>query len=379
MIPLPRPFQRAERRPRPRVLLGVVALVVLVWAGSAAARPASPRPTPGRPTPPRPWVGPVATGAWMPTDLTLQTNALLADATHPAALFAATDDGVWRSGDGGRRWQRAGSGLRGATIMTLAAAPGGGALFAGAADGTVSLKRTHGDGAWRRVSPSLGVNPIYSLTVSPDGRETLLAGTVGGLYRGTRTGSGWRWQQVARTGDAAVTSIVWAPSKPRTGIGFASVFGVSPPVLMTRDGGWTWRAAVAGLPSVLPTQTLLALSAPHPRLILTTMGGGVWEQEATSPWRDISAGLPERHAMALVALPRSGRPVLYGGTMGDGVYVKQGDAAWQRLGHGLTGVDNTILALAATAGSPHALLAGTVSGVFRYVATRGSVSADEQR
>jgi len=303
----------------------------------------------------------------MPTGLTLQTNALLADPTHPAALFAGTDDGVWRSGDGGRRWQRAGSGLRGATIVTLAATPRGDALFAGAADGTVSLKRAHGDGAWRRVSPSLGANPIYSLAVSLDGRETLLAGTVGGLYRGSHTRSGWRWRQVARTGDASVTSIVWDPSNPR--IGFASVFGVSPPVLMTRDRGWTWRAAVAGLPSVLPTQTLLALSTPRPSIILTTMGGGVWEQ-AASPWRDMSVGLPERHAMALVALPRSAPIVLYAGTMGDGVYVKQGGAAWQQLGRGLTGVDNTILALAATAEPHDVLLAGTASGVFRYVATR---------
>jgi len=151
---------------------------------------------------------------------------------------------------------------------------------------------------------------------------------------------------------------------------FAGVFGVRPPVLETRDGGQTWRAADAGLPSVLPTQALLAPASRRPRIILTTMGGGVWERSVSGPWRDISAGLPERHAMPLVVLPGSGALALYAGTMGDGVYVKQGSAAWRRLGRGLLGESNTILALGVAAGHHPSLLAGTASGVFRYVAAR---------
>ena len=53
--------------------------------------------------------------------------------------------------------------------------------------------------------------------------------------------------------------------------------------------------------------------------------------------------------------------------MGDGVYVKQGGAAWRRLGRGLLGENNTILAVGIAAGPHPALLAGTASGVFRYV------------
>jgi len=344
-----------------QVFLGGVALIALVSLVGAGGRVAHP---PDR----RPWTGPAPGGVWTRTTLTLQTNALVAAPRHPAVLFAGTDDGVWRSGDGGVRWTRGGAGLRGKEVDALAASPGNGALFAGAADGAVYALAADGV-AWRRVSPPLGANPVYSL--SADGRGTVLAGTAGALYRGAATPRGWRWRRVARTGDAAVTSIAWSSSAG--GRAFASVFGVWPPVLTTFDGGRTWRAAAAGLPPVLPTQALLALAPRGAEVILTTMGGGVWEWSGGGPWRDISAGLPARHAMPLAALPGSATMALYAGTMGDGVYVRQGSAAWRPLGRGLTGVDNTILALGVAAGparSAPTLLAGTANGVFRYAAAR---------
>ena len=347
------------------VLVGVVGFagfVGRVGAGGNAAPPAHPAP----------WVGPSSAGSWAPTTLTVQTNALIAEPGHPEGVVAATDDGVWRSGDGGTHWARLGTGLRGREVDALAVTPGNRSLFAGAADGAVYALDA-GRAGWRRLGAPLAANPIYSLAVAADGHRTVLAGTVGGLYRGTATG-GWRWSHVAQTGDSAVSSIAWFSAAPQSAV--ASVFGLSPPILATADDGRTWRTAATGLPSELPTQALLALPAGRTRgsrLILTTMGGGVWDRAATGPWRDISAGLPSRHAMPLVALPSAETPVLYAGTMGDGVYVKQGDTAWRPLGHGLTGTDNTILAVAVASGpdgSHPTLLAGTAHGVFRYLPAR---------
>ena len=325
-----------------------------------------------RPARPAAWVGPSLAGSWVPTTLTIQTNALIAEPAHPDLMVAATDDGVWRSGDGGTHWARAGTGLRGREVDALAATPGTGSLFAGTADGAVYALDV-GRAGWRRLGAPLAANPIYSLAVAADGHRTVLAGTVGGLYRGTATG-GWRWSHVAQTGDSAVSSISWLSAASQSAV--ASVFGLSPPILATADDGRTWQTAATGLPSVLPTQALLALPAGRmrgSRLILTTMGDGVWERAATGPWRDISAGLPSRHAMPLVGLPGAATTVLYAGTMGDGVYVKQGDTAWRPLGHGLTGADNTILAVAVAAGpaaSPSTLMVGTAHGVLRYLPAR---------
>ncbi len=340
------------------MVLGVVALATLVGAGRLSGRPSALTPV----------LGLAPGGTWEGTTLSIQTNALVTEPSRLGALVAGTDDGVWRSVDGGRHWARVGSGLRGHAIDALAASAVDGVVFAGATDGAVYAHDARPDGPWRRLGPPLGASPIFSLAVSSGRRVVVLAGTIGALYRGVAEGNGWRWRRVARTGEAAISALAWSPSDTQRAV--ASVFGVAPPVLATDDGGWTWQAAATGLPSVLPTQALVALSPRHPGVILTTMGGGVWERSAHGPWRDISAGLPERHAMPLVALPGGGPTVLYAGTMGDGVYVKSGSAAWRRLGSGLRGVDNTILALGIGGGPHTALCAGTTHGVFRYVAVR---------
>lgn len=352
-------------RPRPvarhvRLLLGAVVLLAIATVVGAERRAAGPAAL-------ALWRGPASGGVWIRTGLTLQTNALLALPRPSGWLVAGTTDGVWRSADGGAEWTRLGAGLQGNTIFALAATPDGGALFAGSMDGTVYTLGGHGAASWRRASPPF-LSPVASLAVSPGHDRMVLAGTVGALYRGVPSADGWRWQRVARTGEAMITSIAWSPANAR--LAWASLFGVTPPVLATRDGGRNWRAASAGLPALLPAQALLALTGGAARVILTTMGGGVWQLSAQGRWQDISAGLPERHAMPLVALPGAGTGTLYAGTMGDGVYVKQGGAPWRLLGRGLTGVANTVLTLGIS-DTPHlTLLAGTANGVFRYVAAK---------
>jgi hypothetical protein len=171
---------------------------------------------------------------------------------------------------------------------------------------------------------------------------------------------------VDRTGDAAVTSIVWLPW--HTQRAFAAVFGVWPPVVSTQDGGRTWHADGRGLSRTLPTQALLATSSPTRQLVLTTMGGGVWHRERTGGWQDMSAGLPTRHAMAVVAAPGQGTTLLYAGTMGSGIYGKQGTSTWRRLGQGMMGGQYTTLGLAMVRRPRETLLVATALGVFRYVA-----------
>ena len=96
-------------------------------------------------------------------------------------------------------------------------------------NGTVLAYDTRAAGRWRSVSSSLNATPVFSLAVSPDGRRTVLAGTVGALYRGGRDG-----ERMALAGEASITSIAWSPMDSRHAL--ASVFGVQPPVLATR-----WR------------------------------------------------------------------------------------------------------------------------------------------
>jgi hypothetical protein len=243
-------------------------------------------------------------------------------------------------------------------------------LFAGDQNGIVySGGKLLGSASWQPASPSLGGSPVFSLAVS-QAPQVVLAGSTGALYRGVHRAHGWQWQLATRTDDASISSIAWFPAGGRDAL--AAVFGVSPSLIASDDAGRTWHAADGGLPAVLPTQTLLPLHTQPPAVVLTTMGGGVWEQLAHGGWHDISQGLPARHAMPLVALTGQGPPALYAGTMGYGIYIKQGSSVWQQFGQGLTGVENTVLALALAAGPSHStpiLLAATQFGVYSYATT----------
>ena len=319
--------------------LGAITLILVVVVASVlglAGRTA-------QPAGPVAWRGPRPGGTWTVTSLRIQTNALLADPDHPSVLYAGTDDGVWRSLDQGTRWTP--TGLRERVVTALAMDAGSRDLYAGDQDGIVFAGRNPTAGTtWQAASPVLGGTPVFSLAVS-QALQVVLAGSTGALYRGVQGAQGWQWQRVARTDDASISSIVWFPANGHD-LAIASVFGVSPAVIASDDGGRTWHASVDGLPATLPTQALLALATQPPAVILTTMGGGVWERAASGSWHDISRGLPEQHAMPVVALAGQGPPVLYAGTMGYGIYVKQGSAAWAQLGRGLTGAENTVLAIA---------------------------------
>ncbi|HEX6507498.1 MAG TPA: hypothetical protein VF221_07690 [Chloroflexota bacterium] len=343
------------------LLMAFVVVATYLLVGRGVLNPLSAGTVPTRTVP---WHGLPLTGHWHRTSLTVLTNALLG-VRHRSAIVAATTDGMWRSSDGGRTWQR--MGLKGRSLVSLAGSIQGDVVIAGSDDGTVYLgvREPASSWRWRRINVSWGAgHPVFSLALAPSG-EVVLAGTFGSLYRGTRSGGYWSWQRVVRThDDAAVTSLVWLPWAPQHAAG--ALFGVWPPALASADGGRTWERDGRGLPPTLPTQTLLPVSDPEGHMILTTMGGGVWRQDDRGTWHDFSAGLPERHAMPIVAQPIDRTTVFYAGTMGYGVYAKEGTSSWRRLGEGMEGGQYTALGMALVPRPHPSLLIATARGVYRY-------------
>jgi hypothetical protein len=298
---------------------------------------------------------------WQRTTLTSETDALLVDPHTPARLFAGSPTGLWISNDTGMTWSPARGWTDHLAVQSLAAARVSHTIFVGANDGSVYTGGSSGTGGWLRISPPLSASPVFCLAYNPHLR-VLMAGTVGGLYRGEQRGTGWHWRKVASTGESAVTAIAWTPWDSSRG--YASVFGVQPPLLRTGDGGRTWHADARGLPSTLPTQSLLALTRQGQQVWLSTMGGGVWRRSTDGTWRDVSSGLPARHAMPLVAGLNG---TLYAGTMGYGIYAKQGPEAWRRVGRELIGGQYIVLSLAVVDQKQSMLVAGTSRGVYRYM------------
>jgi hypothetical protein len=303
-------------------------------------------------------------GRWVPSTLKGEVYALLQTAPPSASLFAGTTSGLRVSTNGGRTWSAERAVLGKTSILALAAASDRRTIFAGT-DGGAIYQRVPGVAAvWRLIGSPTNGSPIFDLSVAPGNPRTILAGTIGGIYRGMAQHGTWIWKRVVSTGDSSVSSIAWAPWDRR--LAFASVFGEAPAVLSSSDNGGSWAASTRGLPPTLPSETLLAIPASN-AMMLSTMGEGVWLMTSGDAWRDVSAGLPERHAMPITG----DGSVQFAGTMGYGIFARRDGSSWRRLGKELADGEHIVLSLVLTRGPSQMLLAGTASGLFSYQLTGG--------
>lgn len=129
---------------------------------------------------------------WYLTDLTTQTvYTILSDPFTISVLYAGCDSAsntMFRSLDGGVTWKLSNVGMAGLTVYTLAANPTlPGVLYAGTSQGV--YKSIDGAKTWERFS-LLG-QTVLSLGLSPSTPGTMIAGTPVGLYISEDNGITW--------------------------------------------------------------------------------------------------------------------------------------------------------------------------------------------
>jgi photosystem II stability/assembly factor-like uncharacterized protein len=119
-------------------------------------------------------------------------------------LFATTPEGLLKSTDQGRVWQKRGRGLPDSDIRGLALTADGRILYASDfARGGLYRSGDAGE-TWREVSVSgLGSDRVWTVAVDPASPETLLAASSsGGLHLLTPPAAGWSCGTTGRSGRA---------------------------------------------------------------------------------------------------------------------------------------------------------------------------------
>ena len=262
-------------------------------------------------------------GAWsaVPELSELSTNAVL-QTTSGAVLVGTNGNGLHRSPDGGRSWQRVAAGPAG-TVYSLAE---GRSLYAGTAD--EGMWQSMDDGAnWTPVDRGRSGTCIYAVTARRDG--TVVAGTdlarvtVHALADdGSAMYAGCNGDGVLRSSDGEC----WAPAS--TGLGDPHVHcllvttdrtllaGTGAGVFRTRDGGATWSAANTGMGA----SRIFSLAAASDGSLFAGGYDGVWRStDGAASWSPVPTGLTAAHVFAVAAAGGA----VYGGT-GDGL-VRSGD------------------------------------------------------
>ncbi|MBI4338771.1 MAG: hypothetical protein HY680_02320 [Chloroflexi bacterium] len=154
----------------------------------------------------------------------------------PDRLYAfVVGFGLFRSNDGGQRWDRTGAQLPG-DIMALAAAGGSPeVLYAGSMSAGV-LKSTDGGRSWSGAANGLGSRNVMALAVDPVATSTAYAGTGAGLYKSTDAGASW--SRLSLPGDNAV-SVAVSSAKPQVVLAITVKDGKGL-VYRSHDGGSSW-------------------------------------------------------------------------------------------------------------------------------------------
>ncbi len=319
-------------------------------------------------------------------------TALAATGT-PLTLYAATQQGVYRSVDQGGNWQAlAGAGPERATA--LLALPGGGStppsLLAGASDG---LWRWRENGGWSRVTLAVTSPGVTTLALGPSPTAAILyAGTSSGLYTSIDGGATWGANGPDR---AIVRALAVQPAD-------GTIDLATNTRLRHRDSSGKWADVAGPIPPGGIAPQVWALAYARARLIVATeagvyaRAGATWDRLTFSLARAL-APLPDGTWLvggdggAIVArltdddagnaqrngpVPRVGLPpapitsllaaggAFYAATEG-GVYASADGVRWRDRSAGLPPTSAIQGLVARREGDAAQLFAGSRAGVFR--------------
>ena len=311
---------------------------------------------------------------------------IIVDPNHPDTVYVATEEGVFKTDDGGTTWAAFNDGLEARQIRTLAMTADG-TLLCGTLGYGLYYYDTP-DGRWQQLPPlgNFGTfwpiwdnRPLYqytSLLIDPTDNRTMYTGTFpAGIYKTTDGGTTWRERNVGWTNDG-VFSLVFHPEN--TDIIYAGTYnGIN----RSTDGGEHWEVWDEGWP---PEQWVfsIAFDPTDPNVMYACskngeeMGRGregfhgtvMKSTDGGATWFEITTGLDVDQEFYEIIVDPTDRDTLYLATQSTGVFIsRDGGDHWLPWNEGLTNL------IAGTNGNNVAnVLALSADGNVLYFATSGS-------
>ncbi|MBI3913869.1 MAG: hypothetical protein HY327_06755 [Chloroflexi bacterium] len=262
--------------------------------------------------------------AWQKFSNGLPSNAAALSLAQLNAdtVLAGTQTGIWITRDRGESWQTANAGIGAPPIHALALGADG-ALFAATEDG---LYRADASGNYVGVGNDALRVPILSIARAPSDPHVMYAGSYRrGIFKSEDSGKTWRAVGGIFRGRLAAPGVAVSPHNENHV--FARVLFER--IYKTDDGGDAWHAVWTGMPVEAEVETL-TIAPSDPRVVYAGTNDGFYASadggEAWTP-----RGLESRSVLAIWVDPRNARRVWAGAT--DGLYASD-DAGliWNSIG-----------------------------------------------
>jgi photosystem II stability/assembly factor-like uncharacterized protein len=295
---------------------------------------------------------------WMPLQVPGFVNTFALLPGEPLSLLATTfEDGVQRSDDGGITWKPSSDGLSDPNgVYGLAVAPSDADVVY--APGNESVFRS-GDGGrtWELAGTPAEIGFIFYLAVDPSDPQTVYAAGPSAVYRSTDGGASWteRSDGLAVAEDGFITALAIAASDP------ATLYVLTDRALFrSTDAGRTWSLVnddeLAGIPpwalAVDPTDPDHLYRAAGIGVLVSTDGGATFELA--------SDGLPGLAAQVVAA---SSETTVHAGLFNGGVVTSTDGGTTWNYGFGDDIEFESIMSLAAAPAGGN-VYAGSYSGRF---------------
>lgn len=283
--------------------------------------------------------------------------------SDPKVIIIGALDGVFRSQDGGRLWQkisRAPYVIR--NVESIAIDPeNADVIYAGTWH--LAWKTTDGGLSWHHVREGvIDDSDVFSILVDHSNPRTVFAGACSGIYKSSDAGQ--QFEKIENIPFSARRTHILRQDPHSPSIVYA---GTTEGLWVTIDAGATWERVTD---PDLVVNDILTDPGGSGRVLLATDRGGVFASEGPHlPFIPSNSGFTHRYVSSILSDQRT-PDTLYVGIVNDrekgGVFVSM-DAGrhWDQRSDGLDGRD--VFALAQTGDG--SIIAGTNHGVFKLAQT----------
>src|SRR5262245_36103972 len=258
-------------------------------------------------------------------------RALTADPSREDTVLLGTADGIlYRSEDGGRRWQRLLPGFpkRGMSLDNVVIDERGRVLVGyweveGKGGG---VARSTDGGRTFIILPGIEGESVRALAIAASDPDVLVAGTLTGVFRSDDGGDGWR--RISPLGHPEiknVESVAVDTADPR--VVYAGTWHLP---WKTLDAGRTWRAIAAGMIDDSDVFTI-TLDRRTPRTVYASACTGIYRsKDGALRWAKVRGIPTSSRRTRSFAQDKRRHETLYAGTT-EGLWISEDDTATWRL------------------------------------------------
>jgi len=281
-------------------------------------------------------------GQWVPVNYPGSGNIQRCISVIDSNVFIGTDQGAFRSIDGGSSWISIDSGMTNTDVFCLAAS--GTNLIAGTNGGGIFLSTNRGM-TWTPINTGLSDLNIYTIAVKD---SDVYAASFGPLFRSSDYGSNWTELESSHS--------IFVLAISDTNL-FAGTLGAG--ILLSTDRGDSWSMANQGFPIHLnisffdTTWTysdVNCFTINGTKLFAGTSGDGIFlSTNNGASWDAVNNGLTNNWVKSLLLNDKN----LFAGTGGGVFYSNDNGVSWLAVNDGLieTPLSETSINLLAVCGT----------------------------